>query len=109
MRYHFTASASFLATHAENVILATLPPDRAADASVYVGDVGDLLAGRPTVRGNAEYDALSRTLFFAIPPGPQVIFVVRGLNKVPGALIDPTLHRWSPGVTSSVPGPECAD
>ncbi len=98
-------TASFLATHAENVILATLPPDRAADASVYVGDVGDLLAGRPTVRGDTEYDALSRALFFAIPAGPRAIFVVRGLNKVPEALIDPTLHRWSAGVTSSVPGP----
>jgi hypothetical protein len=96
-------TAIFLATHAENVIRATLPADRAGDAYVYVGNSADLRKGLPTVRGHVQYDTLSRVLLSQIPPGPQAIFVVADLNRVPAALTDPTLNRWSAGVTSSVP------
>jgi hypothetical protein len=98
-------TAIFLATHAENVIRATLPADRVADAYVYVGDSADLRKGLPTIRGHVQYDTLSRVLLSQIPPGPQAIFVVRDLNRVPAALTDPTLFRWTPAVTSSVPNP----
>ena len=98
-------TAIFLATHAENVIRATLPLDRVADAYVYVGDSANLRLDRPTVRGHIQYDTLSRALLSQIPPGPRAIFVVKDLNRVPEALSDPTLFRWTPGVTSSVPGP----
>lgn len=98
-------TAIFLATHAENVIRATLPPDRVADAYVYVGDSAQLRKGLPTVRGHVQYDTLSRVLLSQIPPGPEAIFVIQDLNRVPAALTDPTLFRWTPAVTSSVPDP----
>jgi hypothetical protein len=98
-------TAIFLATHAENVIRATLPPDRVRDAYVYVGDSANLRAGVPTVRGHIQYDTLSRVMMQQIPPGPVAIFVVKDLNRVPEALTDPSLFRWSAGVTSSVPDP----
>ena len=98
-------TAIFLATHAENVIRATLPPDRVRDAYVYVGDSANLRAGVPTLRGHLQYDTLSRVLLQQIPPGPVAIFVVKDLNRVPSALTDPSLFRWSSGVTSSVPDP----
>jgi len=53
-------TALFLATRAANVIRDALPPDRIADAYVYVGSPRDWLAGRPTLDGDPQHDALSR-------------------------------------------------
>jgi hypothetical protein len=54
------ATAAFLAPRAENVIRAAMPPDRIRDVYVYVGTLENYLAGRPTLRGDPEFDALSR-------------------------------------------------
>jgi hypothetical protein len=99
------ATAVFLATHAENLIRATLPPDRVKDAYVYVGDTSKYEAGLPTSKGHLQYDTLSRELLREIPVGSSAIFVLKEFDKVPHVLDDPTLSRWSDGVASSVPGP----
>jgi hypothetical protein len=99
------ATAIFLATHAENLIRATLPPDRVKDAYVYVGDTSMYRAGLPTSKGHLQYDTLSRELLREIPMGPSAIFVLKEFDKVPHALDDPSLSRWSDGVASSVQGP----
>jgi hypothetical protein len=60
------ATAGFLAPRAENVIRAAVPPERIADVHVYVGTLADDEANRPTVRGDPQFDALSRTYLAAI-------------------------------------------
>jgi hypothetical protein len=60
------ATAGFLAPRAENVIRAAMPPERIADVHVYVGTLADEEANRPTVRGDPQFDALSRTYLSAI-------------------------------------------
>jgi hypothetical protein len=60
------ATAGFLAPRAENVIRAAMPPDRISDLHVYVGTLADEQANRPTVRGDEQFDALSRTYLTAI-------------------------------------------
>jgi hypothetical protein len=99
------ATAIFLATHAENMILATLPANRIADAYVYIGTSENFRARVPTIRNSLQYDTLSRDLLSQIPTGPSAVFVVKELNKVPTAIADPTLYRWDDGVASSVPNP----
>jgi hypothetical protein len=100
------ATATFLATRAGNVIRAAVPPDRAADVYVFVGTPEDLRAGRPTVRGDAEYDELSRRSLAAIPTdGPDpLVLVVEPFDRTGAGDGDPRLSAWSPGVAASIPG-----
>jgi hypothetical protein len=98
-------SSLFLESHALNVARAAVPPERAADVYVFVGRVGDLLAGRPTRRGDASFDLASRATFDALPSGPRAVFVVRELDQEPDDLADPALARWDVAVASSVPDP----
>jgi hypothetical protein len=60
------ATAGFLAPRAENVIRAAMPSDRISDVHVYVGTLADEEANRPTLRGDEQFDALSRTYLAAI-------------------------------------------
>ena len=102
------ATASFLATRAANVIRAAMPPDRVADVYVYVGTPQNFLAGIPTIRGDDEYDALSRLYLHDIPQDPQqppVGFVLAPFNRTPDATADPDVFRWSRGVFATIPGP----
>jgi hypothetical protein len=102
------ATASFLATRAANVLRAAMPPDRAQDVYVFVGTVLDFLAGRPTIRGDREFDALSRLYLRDIPPVtkvPAVAFVLAPFDRAPGAHDDPDLFRWQRGVYSTEPRP----
>ena len=64
------ATLSFLATRAANVIRASVPPERVADVFIYVGTPQNFLRGEPTVRGSAEYDAMSRLYLSDIPEDP---------------------------------------
>jgi len=50
----------FRVTNTGNLLRAHLPAERIDDVSVFVGDVGDLLAQRPTLSGEPLHDALSR-------------------------------------------------
>lgn len=98
-------TAVFQATNAANLIRAAVPPDRAADVHIYVGDTPRYFADRSTVRHNPTYDALSRTTLDEIPPGRRAVFVIREFDSDPAARDDPHLIRWDDAVSSTVPGP----
>ena len=57
------ASATFLGARAANILRAASSPDRAEDVHVVVGGVTDFFEGRPTTRGDPQYDALARLTF----------------------------------------------
>jgi hypothetical protein len=95
----------FLATQVGNVLRAGLPPDRAKDIYIYVGDATRFFERSPTVRGDLSYDTLSRTSLAAIPQGPAAVFVVREFDRDVGDRQDPHLVAWSDSVWSTVPGP----
>lgn len=101
------ATVSFLATRAANVLRAAMSPDRANDVYVYVGTPHNFLIGAPTIRGSAEYDAMSRLYLGDIPKDPQhpaVGFVLAPFDRTPEAESDPDLFRWSRGVYATIPG-----
>jgi len=94
-------TASFLATRGANVIRAAVPPDRAADVYVYVGTSSNLFEDKATVRGQPEYDELSRLYLSDIPEGPKTVFMLSSFNH--GSVVaDPRLYSWGDGVSSSV-------
>ncbi len=98
------ATASFLATRAANVIRAALPPDRAADAYIYVGTAQNFWEHRPTIVGDPQYDALSRQYFADIPTGSgSLAFILTAFD--PSAAIDhPAFFTLrSPGVFAATP------
>lgn len=107
---------TFLATNVANFARAAVPPDRADDVYVFVGALDDLAGGRPTERGEAEYDALSRLSLEDIPDGDRAIFVSALWNLDPSANTDDRLVTWTGAgagaglerpaeVRSSVPDP----
>jgi hypothetical protein len=104
---------TFNATNVANIARAAVPPDRADDVYVFVGTLDDLADDRPTVRGEREYDALSRITLSDLPDGERALFVAPQWNLAPSALIDDRLVRWTnvddpegmPDVRSSVPDP----
>jgi hypothetical protein len=104
---------TFNATNVANIARAAVPPERADDVYVFVGALDDLAAGRPTVRGEVEYDALSRISLADLPEGDRAIFVAPEWNNDPSALVDDRLVTWAGRdgaaaggqVRSSVPGP----
>ena len=102
------ATVSFLATRAANVIRASMPPDRVADAFIYVGTTQNFLLGAPTLRGSIAYDAMSELYLDDIPQDPKhpaVAFVLAPFNRTPGATSNADLTRWSRGVYATVSGP----
>jgi hypothetical protein len=101
------ATATFLGARAANILRAAADPDRAADMYVFVGTVSDYFAGRPTVRGDPEYDALSRLTLADIPRDPSsLVFVLAPFYRGgdPGA--DPRLIEHEPGLWASGSLPE---
>jgi hypothetical protein len=104
---------TFTATNVANTARAAVPAERADDVYVFVGTLDDLADDRPTVRGEPEYDALSRITLADLPDGQRAIFVAPQWNLAPSALVDDRLVRWTnaddpagmPDVRSSVPDP----
>ena len=72
------ATATFLGSRAANILRAAASPERAADVYVFVGTATDFFEGRPTMRGDPEYDALSRLTLADIPDEPEPLVVVLG-------------------------------
>ena len=99
-----TQVALFELSHLFNVARAALPPERAGDVYSFLGRPQDLLDGRPSVRGNPEYDIASADSLAQIPPGPRAVFVVGEVND-PAALSATGLTRWDAELASSVPDP----
>ena len=95
----------FLLTHTANVARATVPPDRVNDVRVFLGSPSDLLAGRPTVRGDPRYDLASARTLAAIPPGPHLTFVIGEEIRDPAELATPGLTLWDPNVASTEGSP----
>jgi hypothetical protein len=102
---------TFNATNVANIARAAVPPDRADDVHVFVGALDDLFAGRPSVRGASEYDALSRITLADLPDGPRAVFVAPEFDLDPGAMAVERLATWSAQdlpdtmVASTVPDP----
>jgi len=97
--------AAFVAMLFANLLRATVPPERADDVFVYVGDASHYFAGEPTPGATAEFVRVSRASLRALPEGPRAVFVVRGSDggAVDGA--DPHLNAWSDAVASDVADP----
>ena len=70
------ATATFLGSRAANILRAAASPERAADLYVFVGTVDDFFDDRPTVRGDPEYDAISRLTLADIPDEPEPLVLV---------------------------------
>jgi len=98
-------TALFRLSHGLNVARAALPPDRAVDVHVFLGSAADLLAGRPTTRGDPVYDRASADSLAGVPAGPRGIFVVRELDGDPEALSTPSLEAWHDVLATNVPIP----
>ena len=101
-------TVSFLATRAANVLRAAMPPERADDVYVYVGTPENFLAGVPTLRGSAEFDAMSRLYLEDIPHGsaaPRRRVRPRAVQPNAGRDVELDLFRWSRGVYATIPGP----
>lgn len=96
---------TFNATNVANIARAAVPADRVADVFVFVGRLDDLLADRPTTRGEPEYDALSRITLGDIPEGERAIFVAPEWNEDPSVLVDDRLRTWV-GVGGTAQGAE---
>jgi len=100
---------SFLATRAGNVIRAGLPPGLIRDVYVYVGSPRQFLAGRPTLIGEDEHDALSRLYLrdLRAAGGRPMAFVLRPFNPAGfrEAGIDRTREIIGPGAAVLQPFP----
>jgi hypothetical protein len=86
---------------------AAADPDRAGDIYVFVGTISDYFAGKPTVRGDPEYDALSRLTLADIPSDPaSLIFVLAPFYRGDDPGSDPRLVEHEPGLWVSEPLPQ---
>jgi len=97
--------ALFRLSHGLNVVRAALPPERAADATMFLGSAEDLLAGRATQRGDTVYDRASADSLANLPAGPRAVFVVRELDADPDALATPGLTAWNGRLATDAPIP----
>ena len=98
-------TALFRLSHGLNVARAALPPERAGDVYVFLGSAEDLLAGRPTSRGDPVYDRASADSLAALPQGARAVFVVRELDGDPDALSTPGLTPWNGVLATNAPIP----
>jgi hypothetical protein len=101
------ATATFFGARAANILRAAAPPSAADDLSVFVGRVSDLLAGHPTVRKDAQFDALSRITFEAIPTGTEpLVIVIAPFYRGPDPSGGGALREQEPGIWASDDLPE---
>jgi hypothetical protein len=97
-----TDGAAFLATRAANVVRAALPPQQAGNAYIYVGTAKNLSADEPTLRGDPQFDALSRLYLSDIPTTPdQVAFVLTAFDATGATNLPPGFQLRAPGVFAS--------
>jgi hypothetical protein len=100
-------TATFLGSRAANILRAASYPERADDVFVFVGTASDYFAGRPTVRGDPEYDALSRLTLADIPPEPEPLVLVLSPFYRDGDIgAIPELTQQEPGLWASENLPE---
>jgi hypothetical protein len=98
--------ATFRASHALNVARGTVPPERADDVRVYVGEPGNLLDGEPTIRESEVFTLASITSLAEIPRDrPFEVFVVADFARADVSFDDARLVRWSSGLATTVADP----
>ena len=96
------ATATFLASRAANIARAATSPERARDVYVFVGTATDYFDGRPTHRGDLQYDALSELTFSDIPDeGYPSVFAIAPFYRGPDAATHPRLFEVEPGLLAS--------
>jgi hypothetical protein len=95
------ATATFLGARAVNIARAAASPGRADDVHVVVASATDYFEGRPTERGDPQYDALSRLTLADVPEGLQVVFVLAPFYDGDDASTHPQLVELEPGLLSS--------
>jgi hypothetical protein len=95
-------SATFLGSRAANILRAAADSQRATDVHVFVGTVPDYFAGRPTTRGDPEYDALSRLTLAHIPRTPEpVVLVLTPFYRGHDIAVESGLLEQEPGLWAS--------
>jgi hypothetical protein len=100
-------TATFLGSRAANIVRAATDPERVSDVHVFVGTVSDYFARRPTVRGDPEYDALSRLTLADIPKETEpLVLVLAPFYRATDAGADPRLFEQEPGLWASETLPE---
>ncbi len=100
------ATATFLGSRAANILRAASYPERADDLYVFVGTVPDYFEGRATVRGDPEYDALSRLTLDDIPREPEPLVLVLTPFYRGEDVGHPRLTEQEPGLWASETLPE---
>ena len=81
-------------------------PTALEDVYVFVGSVTDFFEGRPTRRGDPQYDALSRLTFEDVPRDLHtLVFVLAPFYRGDDAAMRPTLAELEPGLWSSQNAP----
>jgi hypothetical protein len=98
------ASATFLGARAANIARAAAFPGRAGDVHVVVASATDFFEGRPTERGDPEYDALSRLTLADLSDTLDVVFVLAPFYRGDDAATHPRLTELEQGLLSSRPG-----
>jgi hypothetical protein len=100
-------TATFLGSRAANILRAAVGPHQAADVYVFVGTISDYFEGRATVRGDPQYDALSRLTLADIPHGPEpLVLVLAPFYRGTDAGAHPRLIEQEPGLWASEGLPE---
>ena len=100
-------TATFLGARAANILRAAASPDRAQHMYVFIGTVSDYFAGRPTVRGDPQFDAISKLTLADIPRASEpLVFVLAPFYRGEDPGTDPRLFEIEPGLWASRPLPE---
>ncbi|MGH2673766.1 MAG: hypothetical protein ACRDHC_12390, partial [Actinomycetota bacterium] len=102
-------TATFLGSRAANILRAAALPARVDEVHVFVGTVTDYFERHPTVRGDPQYDALSRLTLADIPREPEpLVFALAPFYRGDDAESHPRLTEQEPGVWASETLPEIA-
>jgi hypothetical protein len=100
-------TATFLGSRAANILRAAADPEQAAAVYVFVGTVSDYFADRPTVRGDPQYDALSRLTLADVPREPEpLVLVLAPFYRGEDLGAPPGLTQQEPGLWASEALPE---
>jgi hypothetical protein len=95
-------TSTFLAARVANIARGAGQPARAHDVYVFLGQVSDYLRGRPSRRGDPQFDALSRASLQGIPGNPApLVLVVSAFYRGHDLTAQPGLIRLAPGLFSS--------
>ena len=99
------ADAGFVTTQTANILRAAVPPDRAQDVYVYLGDAAHYFRDEPTPRGDPTYDAISRLSLAGSPPGTEPRSCSASSIGTGAISTIRTCVRWDDALATTVPDP----